>query len=178
MAGKRAAPPPPAFPAPTDADTDRLASPACALAEADPAYRGFMTRDELIALLNTLLEAEQAGVKAVNAFLDEAGDGATAALLHEVRRDEARYAALLGRLVVELGGTPSAKVGDFYERAIVIDGMAPRLAFLNRGQGWVAKKLREALPRIAEDHVHAALKEMLETHDANIARCAPFAAAG
>ena len=61
---------------------------------------------------------------------------------------------------------------------IAIDGMAPRLAFLNRGQGWVARKLREALPRIAEDSVHAALKEMLETHDANIARCAPFAAAG
>ena len=54
--------------------------------------------------------------------------------------------------------------------------MAARLAFLNRGQGWVARKLREALPRIAEDDVHAALKEMLETHDANIARCVPFAA--
>ena len=174
MAGKRAAPPPP----PTDADTDRFASPACALAEVDPAYRGFMPREELIALLNELLEAEQAGVKVANAFLDSAGDGQTAALLRDLRRDEARYAALLGRLVNDLGGTPSGKIGGFYEKAVAVDGMAARLAFLNRGQGWVVKKLREALPRIAEDNVHAALKEMLETHDANIARCAPFAAAG
>jgi hypothetical protein len=177
VAGKRAAPPPTTT-TPADDETDRLASPACALAEVDPAYRGFMTRDELIALLNELLEAEQAGVKTANAFLEDAGDGPTAALLRDVRRDEARYAALLGRLVAGLGGTPSGKVGGFYERAVAIDGMAARLAFLNRGQGWVAKKLREALPRIAEDNVHAALKEMLETHDANIARCAPFAAAG
>jgi hypothetical protein len=169
---KRTPPPPPS----TDADTDRFASPACALAEVDPAYRGFMARDELIALLNELLEAEQAGVKVANAFLDDAEDEATTALLRDVRRDEARYAALLGRLIGELGGTPSGKAGAFYERAIAIDGMAARLAFLNRGQGWVAKKLRMALPRIAEDNVHAALKEMLATHDANIERCAPFAA--
>jgi hypothetical protein len=153
----------------------RYASPACALAEVDPAYRGYLPRDELIAFLNTLLEAEQAGVKVANAFLEDAGDTATVALLRAVRADEARYAALLGRLIRDLGGTPSAKAGAFYERAIAIDGMAARLAFLNRGQGWVAKKLRETLPRIAEDAVHAALAEMLATHDANIARCAPFA---
>jgi rubrerythrin len=159
-----------------DKDSQRYASPACALAEADPVYRGYLPRGELIEFLNMLLEAEQAGVKVANAFLDDAEDAETAALLRDVRRDESRYAALLSRLVRELGGTPSTKVGDFYERAIAIEGMAARLAFLNRGQGWVVKKLRETLPRIAEDAVHAALKEMLATHDANIARCAPFAA--
>ena len=142
-----------------DKDSQRYASPACALAVADPAYRGDLPR-----------------VKVANAFIDDADDAATAALLRDVRRDESRYAALLSRLVRELGGTPSAKVGDFYERAIAVEGMAARLAFLNRGQGWVVKKLRETLPRIAEDAVHEALREMLATHDANIARCAPFAA--
>ena len=49
--------------------------------------------------------------------------------------------------------------------------LAERLAFLNRGQAWVIRRLREALPRIHHDLTYQELKTMLEVHEANVARC-------
>ena len=46
-----------------------------------------------------------------------------------------------------------------------------RLQFLNRGQGWVAKRIAEAVPRIAPSTTRSALQEMRESHLANIALC-------
>ena len=68
-----------------------------------------------------------------------------------------------------LGVTPTAKVGAFYGKAIAIADLGERIAFLNRGQGWVVRKMREALPRIRDNHIHTDLKEMLLSHEANIA---------
>jgi Domain of unknown function (DUF6306) len=45
----------------------------------------------------------------------------------------------------------------------------PQITFLNRGQGWVVRKLREMLPRVRNDRLHADLSEMLRSHEANIA---------
>jgi nitronate monooxygenase len=67
-----------------------------------------------------------------------------------------------------LGAEPSDKVGDFYERAMAIEGFEARLAFVNRGQGWVARKLRELLPGIADPELHATLQDMLDRHVVNI----------
>jgi hypothetical protein len=49
------------------------------------------------------------------------------------------------------------------------DGDRGRVAFLNRGQGWVVRKLREILPRVRDDRLHADFAEMLQSHEANIA---------
>ena len=45
-----------------------------------------------------------------------------------------------------------------------------RIAFINRGQGWVVKKLREMLPKVRDDRMHADFKAMLESHEENIRR--------
>jgi nitronate monooxygenase len=47
-----------------------------------------------------------------------------------------------------------------------------RLAFVNRGQDWVVRKLRETLPRIEDSRLTADLGEMLSSHEDNIARVA------
>ena len=52
----------------------------------------------------------------------------------------------------------------------VLDPLPERIAFLNRGQGWVVKKLREMMPRVRDDALHRDLAEMLESHVTNIAR--------
>jgi uncharacterized protein DUF6306 len=46
-----------------------------------------------------------------------------------------------------------------------------RLQFLNRGQGWVARKIAEALPNVKEDFVRNALAAMHESHLLNIEAC-------
>ena len=53
---------------------------------------------------------------------------------------------------------------------MAIEGLPERIAFLNRGQGWVVKKLREMLPKVRDDSLHRDLAEMLASHETNIAR--------
>jgi nitronate monooxygenase len=161
---------------------DGYASPPCSAHEVDPAYMGLaapepLPRDELAALLNTLLEAERAGAKTLAWYVKTTPEGELRDALAGVARDEARYVALLGRLLRSLGATPSDATGAFFEKARAIDNPDERLAFLNRGQGWVARKLAEALPRIADPEMRAALEEMHRTHVENIDRCDGFAAA-
>ena len=61
------------------------------------------------------------------------------------------------------------KVGALYDKAMAIADLSERVAFLNRGQGWVVRKLREILPRVRDDRLHADFAEMLQSHEANIA---------
>jgi Domain of unknown function (DUF6306) len=75
---------------------------------------------------------------------------------------------LLGH-IRRLGAEPTATTGAFYGKAMAIAAMSDRIAFLNRGQGWVVKKLRGMLPKVRDDKLHADLKVMLEAHVANIA---------
>jgi nitronate monooxygenase len=58
----------------------------------------------------------------------------------------------------------------FYEKCLAIPDLSARGAFINRGQGWVARKLRKMLPKIRDDIMHSDLTAMLKGHDENIAR--------
>ena len=56
----------------------------------------------------------------------------------------------------------------------IVPGFA-RLQFLNRGQGWVARKIAEALPQVKQDFVRGALATMHESHLLNIEGCEALA---
>ena len=51
---------------------------------------------------------------------------------------------------------------------MAIDDLAERITFLNRGQGWVVRKLRELIPKVADASFNADLNHMLSSHVANI----------
>jgi nitronate monooxygenase len=51
---------------------------------------------------------------------------------------------------------------------MAIEGFAPRLAFVNRGQGWVVRKLKALLPRVRDDGLYETLSLMLVAHERNI----------
>lgn len=151
-----------------DDEAVEVSSPACSMHEASDAYMGYATKDELVAALNELLEAERAGARVTLATAATVGDAPMAALLHTIQRDESRWCAMLSRHLKELGAVPSPQVGGFHARAMAIADLGARIDFLNRGQGWVVRKLRELLPRVRDDRLHADLKEMLGSHEANI----------
>ncbi|OXH83826.1 2-nitropropane dioxygenase, partial [Burkholderia multivorans] len=67
-----------------------------------------------------------------------------------------------------LGATPTRATGAFYEKAMAIDDLAERMAFLNRGQRWVVRKLQALLPTLADRDMHEALTQMLVAHEKNI----------
>jgi hypothetical protein len=52
---------------------------------------------------------------------------------------------------------------------MAIADLHERISFLNRGEAWVVRKIREMLPRVRDTQLHMDLMEMLRLHEANIA---------
>ncbi len=128
-----------------------------------------MKRADLIDLLNRLLEAERAGVRAVSGMLKPLPEGELKNGLKKAKGDEARYVAGLHAFLKQVGVVPSGKVGDFADRLLAIDGIAEQLRFLNRGQGWVVRKIERLLPTLTDQAMRDFFTEMLDTHRKNIA---------
>jgi hypothetical protein len=126
-----------------------------------------VTNEEYVALLNTLLEAERAGARLLAAYLEE--DSPFKGLIGPVQRDEAENCAVLIRLLREAGAEPSGKTGAFYDKGVKIQEWKERLAFLNKGQAWVQRRLEEAVPQLPAGRKE--LEEMLDSHVSNIATC-------
>jgi hypothetical protein len=136
--------------------------------EADDAYMGYVGKDELIAFLNALLETERAGARITLESGRTAGSGPIAELMRTMHQDEAHWCAMLTRHIKARGAIPSSSVGALYGKAMAIQDLDERVIVLNRDQGWVARKLREMLPRVRDNRLHADLSEMLRSHEANI----------
>jgi Domain of unknown function (DUF6306) len=126
-------------------------------------------KDEVTSFLNEMLEAERAGARVTLESARIAGADRLAELLRTIQRDEARWCVMLHTHLKARGDKPSNKIGDFYDRAMAVTDLRERIALLNRGQGWVVRKLREMLPRIREGGLYADLSEMLRSHETNIA---------
>ena len=154
---------------------DEFSSPACSMHAADNIYMGYAGKGELATYLNELLEAERAGARVTLESARAAGNGPIADLLRIIQRDEARWCAMLLGHIKARGEKVSPKVGAFYDKAMAIADLDERMAILNRGQGWVARKLREMLPRVRDERLHADLTEMLRSHETNIALANDFA---
>jgi 5,10-methenyltetrahydrofolate synthetase len=136
------------------------------------AERAPLSKEELAAFLNMLLEAERAGAKVVSAFLDEIPLPAEArARLLEVQRDESRNCAVLLDQLRRLGVEPSKATGDFLQKALAVQGHRARLEFLNRGQAWVARRIASNLPRICDASLREEMRKMHDSHVVNIADC-------
>lgn len=146
-----------------------FSSPVCYARETDDAYAGYATREELLLFLNELLEAERAGARITARSAAEAAPNLKG-LFADIRKDEARWCAMLLKWIGHLRGEASMKTGAFYEKCLAIEDLKERAAFINRGQGWVARKLREMLPKVRDDRLHADLADMLANHETNIGR--------
>ena len=126
--------------------------------------------DELVAALNELLEAERAGARvALETASQIKGHGLTP-LVIDIQQDEVRWCKMLLGVIGSLGYLPSTTTGDFYEKAIAIEDLKDRLLFLNRGQGWVVRRLEKLIPRIQESDIRSQLQAMLDAHIQNIQR--------
>jgi hypothetical protein len=147
------------------------ASPPCFLREVDPAYLGYLSTAEIIALLNQLLEGERAGARGIAEIVRPGAGVSNPSVLAQIAGDEGRFCAMLTRHITRFGGTPSPRTGSFYEKLIALDKPGERIDLLNRGQAWVVSKLRHALPKITDDVLYRDLKDMLDVHQRNVQRC-------
>jgi ATP-dependent protease HslVU (ClpYQ) peptidase subunit len=62
--------------------------------------------------------------------------------------------------------------GAFYGKAMAIADLRSLVAFLNRSQGCVTRKLREMLPKSRDDELYRDLDAMLASHEQNIEKIA------
>ncbi|HLT17880.1 MAG TPA: DUF6306 domain-containing protein, partial [Thermomicrobiales bacterium] len=152
------------------------ASPVCYASEASAGYNGEAQREEIVTALEELLQAERAGARVAALTAREMGEDDGRALLADIRHDEARWCAMLIASLRRLDATPSTEVGAFEGKAMAISDAGARLAFLNKGQDWVVRRLEKLIPRIQDDRLRDDLARMRVAHVANIERAAAFLA--
>jgi Domain of unknown function (DUF6306) len=138
---------------------------------------GPIARDALLTALNELLEAERAGARVAMETGREVTAPDLSDLVGDIHKDEVRWCGMLMRAIKTLDATPSSVTGAFHGKAMAIAGLEERLAFLNRGQAWVVRRLQALIPRVEDAALQADLQAMLEAHHLNIARVDARAAA-
>lgn len=145
-----------------------LSSPACFAHEADNAYMGYVSPEELVQFLNELLEAVRAGARMAVRMSLEADEPGIKTLVAAIYRDEAKWCGALTKAIRALNAEPSTQSGSFYDKAMAIGDLAGRLSFFSRSHSWVTRKLREMLPKIRDENIYKDLVDMLASFERNI----------
>jgi hypothetical protein len=129
------------------------------------------SREEQVAFLNRMLEAERAGAKALLAILEQTPRrGEAWAALRRIHSDEAHNCALLGKQLERLGADYSHATGDFLGKLLAMEGVPARVEFLAKGLRWAVKRLDQAMPRLDED-ARATFARIRESHLRSIEVC-------
>ena len=126
--------------------------------------------DELAIALNELLEAERAGARVTLETANQMAGQDLAPLVMDNQHDEVRWCKMLIGVMRVMDVAPSRMTGAFYEKAMAIKDIKERLLFINRGQGWVVRRLQNLIPRIQEADIRSQLQKMLDAHTLNIRR--------
>jgi nitronate monooxygenase len=123
-----------------------------------------------------MLEAERAGAKALVVFMDDwPRHGREWEALRKVQADEAHNCSMLGEMLKRSGAAYSHATGEFYGKAVAVQGQRERIAFLVTGLKWAVRRFEEALPLIQRDDVRSLLQGMHERHRRSIAACESLA---
>jgi hypothetical protein len=137
----------------------RGSSPACFLDDVAPAYAGYLTDDEVSALLAAVLAAEHAIAALGRALAARAP--ALATLADGLDADAKTTARELARLGVAVSDPP--RFVTPIDSPASIEGVVARHRAL-------CEHLRAVLPKIASDGLHAALNRALARHEARVGR--------
>jgi hypothetical protein len=143
-------------------------SPVCYASEAGDDYMGFADRGELARELNLVLETERANAKLGSRLADQARHAEYRALAKAIRANATKGCRALTAALEPLGVEPSQGVADIYGQVMAVSSFEGRLALVNFDQGRVARRLEKLLPRIRHDALHRVLRELLQSHVANI----------
>ena len=131
-----------------------------------------MPIDELLAELNTLIEAERAGTRGLLAMAHQCDGQPLAPVLHDIARDEARFCSMLSHHVSRLGGQPSHQTGEFLEKLLKRSTLDAQLALVDRGQRAVVTMVESLLMRVDDVALKNDLVVMRDDHERNLLRAA------
>jgi nitronate monooxygenase len=119
-----------------------------------------------------MLEAERAGAKALVVFLDDwPRHGTEWAMLRKIHEDEAHNCALIGEQLKRRGRDYSHATGEFYDKAVAVNGPRQRIGFLIKGLRWAMREFDSAAPSIEDASVRELFRGMRERHARSAATC-------
>lgn len=118
-------------------------------------------------LLQALLSAERAGAKVASESLKQCDDPARRQLLEQIRQGEIDSCQLVMNCLRHRGLEPNREIGAFYDKAMAIESLDERLPFVDKGQQWVIRKLREYLQGCDDPLIRGELQRMLTIHEVN-----------
>lgn len=121
----------------------------------------------MVATLQELLAAERAGARVASKSLHQAQDPRQQALLEQIRTGEAESCRRLIACLAHLGVEPGSQIGAFHDRAMAIPDMVERLAFVDRGQRWVIRRIAAELPGCEDPFIREELRIILQIHQDN-----------
>ena len=135
--------------------------------EPQPAF----SREEQVAFLNRMLEAERAGANALLNILEEhPRHGEAWIALRRAHGDEAHNCVLLGKQIQRLGADYSHATGEFLDKLLSVQGRRARVELLAKGLRWAVKRFDEALPRL-DGEVRDTIAGMRASHLHSIESC-------
>ena len=152
-----------------DPDDVEVSSPVCYASEADDAYMGFATGDEIVAELNHALEFGRAiGRASFQSALQVESAPLPGMPFRKMSRSEAKLCGALQILIAALGGRPSEASDDLYERVLSIEDVEERARQLRNARQTVVNRLRTLLPKLRSDQLHRRINALLEDYDRTI----------
>ena len=118
-----------------------------------------------------MLEAERAGAKALVVYMESFPRKSESwKILRAIQNDEAHNCALIGRLLEREGAPYSHATGEFYDKAVAVEGARERIELLVRGLGWAVRQFEQALPGLPA-HAGEIFGRMRDSHLRSIAAC-------
>lgn len=139
--------------------------------EIDGAYAGYFERRDLIALLEHLLAELRAAALANGPVASAYPTTPGRAQLQEVSTACAKFCAMLDHQIMDLDATPGTTIGTLVSEVLTADGLRAQLTRLTQHHDGLAETLRESLPRIEDDFLHAHLKAMLDQQETGATLC-------
>jgi hypothetical protein len=128
----------------------------------------------IVGRMQELLEAERAGVAALDAMAKEAEDPGRKEFLLRLRHEEGVFCAGLFALIERRGAVPTRETGAFAGKVMALEGEAERLALLVKGQGWVVRRIDEMPAGSMTDEEKLFFGDMKERHVKNIEACRKY----
>ncbi len=122
----------------------------------------------LIDFYNLLLEAERAGVVVIEEMLEAVEDQGLKTMLEKFLRDEGTDCKILFDLIMDEGGAPSKKTGDFVEKIRALPTLVEKVDLLIKGQEWVARKIRERRRLLPVGSPYLKLEAVKVLHEENV----------
>ena len=133
--------------------------------------------DEVIQALNSLLEAERAGVEALVDLTRMSGDIMEREVLQRMGGEDAWACASLREQIETLGGTPSRRIGPLLAQIRARDHFAARLRLLAQHQQTMLESIQALLEgQQTPGDVHSLLAELYPLHVSTITWCEQRAA--